>query len=667
MRGRRDPKSSRSESETVVASGDILGSFRIGERLGAGAMGTVYRAVQTTLGRPVVVKMLHPHLAADDDLIARFEREARHAAHLQHPNTVQVIEFGQTGDDRYLVMEYVEGMDLKDVLKIQGAFPIAIALLILRDISRGLEAAHSREIVHRDIKPANLMLTRQGVAKVMDFGLARETAESSTLTAAGAVMGSPAYMSPEQARGESVDPRTDIFSTGLVAYELLAGHRAFPGDSYAMVLHHVLNDPIPPLREIAPDLPVDVCDLIAWMTVKSQAERCPSMGEARDRLEAMIEDFAIRRPEAMLAEFLEGTIARRNLPQSAGRAIAPTASREGGPVAPPGDGSGSPGATDVATRVDRAQSTATEPIHGPRLSGSSEASSVTSAAARGDTLGRDTHVDATARLPGQDARVDATARLPAEEARGDATAQALIDRRAGDRNLVDSRPSREELRSIARDQTVPNQPSKRRGAMIAASAAVLVGAIAGGIAMQKAGPFGSSGRPDRDITSRTTDKGTILSDTLTEVTDTTRITYPAGSVEQDSTATSNPDNGSSQKSNGAARDIAAMERARQDSIEAHRKRVENEREIQERKADASFEVTYSISTKPYAVVTVDDDPHLYNELGNDKVTLKVGRHRFRLVNASGLDRTLTYEVVPGDLNRVLVLDAEAGRVKARVR
>ena len=274
-------------------------------------MGTVYSAVQTALGRRVVVKTLHPHLMEDPDLIARFHREARHAAGLQHPNTVQVYDFGRDGDTHYIAMEFIDGLDLKEILTLLGPFPTEIVTLVLRDICRGMEAAHRRDLVHRDIKPANLMITRTGVVKVMDFGLARETAESSTLTRHGSVMGSAAYMSPEQAQGLSVDNRTDVFSTGLVGYEIASGVRAFPGDNYAAVLRAVVFDDMDPLERHRDGLPAELYDVIRSMTLKDLPARCPSMGAARDQLEGLAQRLGLRGEDRILADWVHQADLRR--------------------------------------------------------------------------------------------------------------------------------------------------------------------------------------------------------------------------------------------------------------------------------------------------------------------------------------------------------------------
>jgi len=281
-------------------------------------MGTVYRAQQINLGRPVVIKTLHPHLAKNEDLIKRFQREAKSAATLQHPNTVQVIEYGQEGDLYFIAMEYVDGLDLKELLTEMGAFPSEVALLVLRDVCRGMEAAHARGIIHRDIKPANLMITTRGQVKVMDFGLAREAVDSTELTAHGSIMGTAAYMPPEQARGETdrLDHRADIFSAGLVGYEIAAGRRAFPGQTQVAVFAAVLDGKIDPLDSIVTGLPTGYAELIHWMAHRDLEERCPTMTAARDRLEEMVEAAGVRRAERWLGDFVHEARDRRGVPDN---------------------------------------------------------------------------------------------------------------------------------------------------------------------------------------------------------------------------------------------------------------------------------------------------------------------------------------------------------------
>jgi serine/threonine protein kinase len=273
-------------------------------KIGGGGMASVHLAVQKSLDRQVVLKILYPHLAEDEKLVARFEREARAAAMMRHENIVQVIDCGVFADQPYIAMEFVEGLDLKAWMELHGAPPLEMALLMLRDICRGLEHAHGHRIVHRDIKPANVMLTPDGTIKIMDFGLARRGEETTSFTVVGSVMGTPAYMSPEQATGAAVDERSDLFSTGVVAYELLGGRRPFQGDSYSSVLHEILNVNPPSLETLNPTVPRTVVGIIHKMLQKDVKRRYQRIAEVRGDLETVIEEMALTRGKDLLHEYV---------------------------------------------------------------------------------------------------------------------------------------------------------------------------------------------------------------------------------------------------------------------------------------------------------------------------------------------------------------------------
>ena len=221
----------------TLATGSRLGPYEILAPLGAGGMGEVFRARDTRLGRDVAVKVLPDHLAGDPKALARFESEAKAVAALSHPSILALFDVGEENGVNFAVAELLEGETLR-ALVARGPVPVKRALEIAREVTEGLAAAHEKGIVHRDVKPENVFLTKDGHAKVLDFGLARhETAFRSSddshsptlsaLTEAGAVVGTVAYMSPEQARGLPVDHRSDQFSLGAVLYEMLAGKRAF--------------------------------------------------------------------------------------------------------------------------------------------------------------------------------------------------------------------------------------------------------------------------------------------------------------------------------------------------------------------------------------------------------------------------------------------------------
>lgn len=280
-----------------------FGPFELYEKIGVGGMASVYKGVQKSLDRSCVLKILHPHLAEDEKLVVRFEREARAAAYLKHENIVQVIDCGRYEDLPYIAMELVDGFDLKRWMEKYGPPPLEMALLILRDICRGLEHAHERRVTHRDIKPANVMLTPDGAIKIMDFGLARRGEETTTVTIAGSVLGTPAYMSPEQAAGQTVDERSDIFSTGVVGYELLGGERPFKGDSYSSVVHAIRTIEPPRLATLNPLVPDEVAEVIHRMLEKDLERRTPSVRIARRGLETVIERMGLHRGEDLLREY----------------------------------------------------------------------------------------------------------------------------------------------------------------------------------------------------------------------------------------------------------------------------------------------------------------------------------------------------------------------------
>jgi serine/threonine-protein kinase len=288
-----------------MAMNKDFGPFELQKKIGSGGMASVYLAVQKSLQRQVVLKILYPHLAEDEKLVQRFEREARAAAMMRHENIIQVIDCGRQDDVAYICMEFVEGKDLKQWLEAHGTPPIEMALLMLRDLCRGLEHAHGHRIIHRDIKPANIMLTPDGTIKLMDFGLARSGSETSTqMTMVGSVMGTPAYMSPEQATGEVVDERSDIFSTGVVAYELLGGARPFSGDSYSTVLRSILTVDPPDVTHFNPLVPEDVAAIVRKMLAKDVSKRYATISQAREELEGIIEQMGLLRGKDLLKEYV---------------------------------------------------------------------------------------------------------------------------------------------------------------------------------------------------------------------------------------------------------------------------------------------------------------------------------------------------------------------------
>jgi eukaryotic-like serine/threonine-protein kinase len=231
-----------------------IGNCQIVEEVASGGMAVVYRAVQDTLGRVVAIKALKSSVATEEQIVTRFEREARSLANLQHENIIHVYDFHREQGSLFIVMEYVQGIDLYDLLDRCGRLPYDVAALIAMQVGRALDYVHYRGIVHRDVKPANIMLSRAGGVKVMDFGIARDKSFDD-LTEAGTGIGTPAYMSPEQILGEKLDARSDIFSLGIVLYQMLTGRKPFVEDEQRSALHKIRLEKHVRCRKLNPDIP----------------------------------------------------------------------------------------------------------------------------------------------------------------------------------------------------------------------------------------------------------------------------------------------------------------------------------------------------------------------------------------------------------------------------
>lgn len=268
--------------------GQRLAQYEIMERLGVGGMGVVYKARDTRLDRIIAIKVLSDHLLADTDAAVRFLVEAKAAAALDHPNICAIHEVGETDDQRiYIAMQYYQGQTLRQRID-EGHLQVAEALDIGVQICRGLDKAAARQIVHRDIKPANIILTEDGVAKILDFGLAKYAGTAVTQT--GANIGTVAYMSPEQTRGEKVDERTDIWSLGVVLYEMLSGTRPFRGGSDQAVIASILDKKPESLSRLAPSLPVNIVSIVERAMHKDPGRRYPNAAALLKDLEQLRDD-----------------------------------------------------------------------------------------------------------------------------------------------------------------------------------------------------------------------------------------------------------------------------------------------------------------------------------------------------------------------------------------
>ena len=283
-------------------AGHTIGPYRLQSLIGAGGMGEVYRARDTRLGRDVAIKILSQRFAAEPDRLARFEREARVLASLNHPNIATIHGIEDGGGVRALVMELVEGRTLADRL-MRGAIPAPEALAVARQLADALDAAHDKGIIHRDLKPANISISSTGVVKVLDFGLAKAVRGASgadlsraptiTLDATreGLIVGTAAYMSPEQARGQSVDKRTDIWAFGCVLYEMLTGHAAFARETISDTIAAILNNE-PDWRAISSRAPSAVGKLLRRCLIKEPTQRLRDIGDARLEIDEILAGFS---------------------------------------------------------------------------------------------------------------------------------------------------------------------------------------------------------------------------------------------------------------------------------------------------------------------------------------------------------------------------------------
>jgi eukaryotic-like serine/threonine-protein kinase len=316
--------------------------YELGDVLGRGGMAEVHLGRDVRLGRSVAVKTLRTDLARDPTFQARFRREAQSAASLNHPAVVAVYD---TGEDNvngvalpYIVMEYVDGSTLRELLQSGRKLLPERALEITAGICRALDYSHRQGIVHRDIKPANVMLTRNGEVKVMDFGIARAVADTAaTMTATSAVIGTAQYLSPEQARGERADARSDIYATGCLLYELLTGRPPFVGDSPVSVAYqHVREDPVPP-SQLDPEIP-PVCDAIVLKALaKNPENRYQTAGEMREDIDRALSGRPVMATPLLAAGAMSGgTATQRIAPVDSTSVMGPpTATTQRFPGAPP--------------------------------------------------------------------------------------------------------------------------------------------------------------------------------------------------------------------------------------------------------------------------------------------------------------------------------------------
>jgi serine/threonine-protein kinase len=319
---------------------EIAGRYLIERRLGAGGMSTVFMAKDTVLERPVAVKLLAEHLADDEAFVYRFRREALSAASLQHPNIVQVFDSGQdpSTERHYIVMEYVDGPSAADMLRERKELDIDETVRLVRDACHGLDYAHRAGVVHRDVKPGNLLFAEEmGTTKLADFGIAK-AAEQTRITQVGSVLGTAAYLSPEQARGEEAGPASDIYSLGVCAYQFLTGRLPHEYASLTELALKQQQDPVAPIADYRPEVPPELDDAVRLSLERDPAARYSSALEMAEAIEAgergeataATQRLAVTDYDATRA--IDETSATRALPRTEYRGTQPTRVQD---VSPP--------------------------------------------------------------------------------------------------------------------------------------------------------------------------------------------------------------------------------------------------------------------------------------------------------------------------------------------
>src|SRR5687768_15305203 len=275
----------------------LNGRYRLDAQIGAGGMSTVFRAFDTTLERRVAVKLMHREIASDSDQLERFRREARSVAQLNHPHIVGVIDAGEEDGRPYIVFEYVEGETLKERIRRLGRLPIDEAIAYAIEIGRALDCAHAHKLVHRDVKPQNVLIDRDGRAKVTDFGIARSM-EAQGLTATGRVLGTTDYVSPEQALGHEVTEQSDIYSLGVVLYEMLTGEAPFKADTQVAVAMKHVREPLPDVQRRRPEISATLAAVVERATAKETQHRYATVDEMVHDLEEVLAIEAARTGQA---------------------------------------------------------------------------------------------------------------------------------------------------------------------------------------------------------------------------------------------------------------------------------------------------------------------------------------------------------------------------------
>jgi len=284
-----------------------IANFDMKELIGSGGMANIYRGIQLSLDRPVAIKLLHEHLISNAGFVVRFENEAKQAAQLAHPNIVAIIDYGHHENEYFIAMEYIDGQNLKEILTRIERLPLEVALLIACKVAEGLNYAHSMGLIHRDIKPANIMLSTDGRVMITDFGIAKHPNDLS-ITTTGQMVGSPAYMSPEQAAGRPPDKRCDIFSFGIVLYEMIVGQKPFNGDSYQAMMTSIISGKVKRPSKNRSDISDSLEKIILKSLKKDIESRYQTVEELEKDLVQEIKSFIISSETKLISDFVKNPI-----------------------------------------------------------------------------------------------------------------------------------------------------------------------------------------------------------------------------------------------------------------------------------------------------------------------------------------------------------------------